>query len=69
MAGRGRFLVGKSFQALGLVAILIGLLASISAGFDDEGLKSMAFEMRGLMVGGALFLVGFAIERIGGGKG
>jgi hypothetical protein len=30
---------------------------------EDEGLGSMAIEMKALMVGGAMFLVGVVIER------
>ena len=37
-------------------------------GMQDEGLKSMKYETYGLAAGGALFLVGFLIERSTGGK-
>jgi hypothetical protein len=46
-----------------MVIVLAGVFISISEGLRDEGLKSMASEMRGLMIGGALFVLGVLIER------
>ena len=61
--------LGKALEGLGLIVILIGLLVSVQTGMQDEGLKSMKYETYGLAAGGALFLVGFLIERSTGGKG
>jgi hypothetical protein len=43
--------------------ILVGVVWSINLGFQDRGLESMGFEFRGLGVGGALFAIGWMIER------
>ena len=60
-----RFLYGlaKALEGLGLVVVLAGVFISISEGLEDQGLKSMATEMKGLAIGGGLFLVGVLIER------
>ena len=60
--------LGKALEGLGLIVILIGLLVSVQTGMQDEGLKLMKYETYGLAAGGALFLVGFLIERSTGGK-
>ncbi|HJP01600.1 MAG TPA: hypothetical protein QF764_07525 [Planctomycetota bacterium] len=59
---------GKLLEALGLLVILVGLSMSIGLGLEDEGLASMASEFQGLMIGGALFCLGFLLERTGGGR-
>lgn len=56
--------LGKLLQGVGLIVILVGLFWSISFGMEDEGLKSMVYEFRGLMIGGGLFLAGWLIERL-----
>ena len=39
-----------------------------SEGLEDEGLKSMSYELKGLLLGGGLFTIGWAIEiRLGRG--
>ena len=60
------FGLAKLLQGVGLVVVLVGLFWSISLGLEDEGLKSMAYEFRGLLVGGALFVVGIVLERVAG---
>ncbi len=66
-----RFLwyAAKTLQGGGLLVILVGVLLSIDLGLEEEGLKSMAIEFRGLMLGGALFLAGWLLERVVGGRG
>jgi hypothetical protein len=54
---------GKLLQGVGLVVVLVGLFWSISFGLEEEGLKSMVYEFRGLMIGGGLFTLGWLIER------
>jgi hypothetical protein len=56
--------LAKLLEGVGLVVVLVGLFWSIGYGFDDQGLKSMAYEFRGLMVGGSLFVVGVVLERL-----
>jgi hypothetical protein len=55
--------LGKLLEGVGLVVVLVGLFWSVSFGLEDQGLKSMTHEFRGLLVGGALFLAGFLLER------
>jgi hypothetical protein len=55
--------VAKAFEGLGLVVIAVGVLGSIELGFHDRGLESMGIEYRALGVGGALFAIGWIIER------
>jgi len=50
-------------EGLGLVVIAVGVLGSVELGFHDRGLESMGLEFRALGVGGALFVVGWIIER------
>jgi hypothetical protein len=57
------FGLAKALEGAGLVIVLVGVFISISEGLEDQGLKSMASEMRGLVLGGSLFLVGVLIER------
>lgn len=59
---------GKLLEAVGLLVVLVGVLISINLGFQEEGLASMAQEFRGLMGGGALFCVGYVLERWAGGR-
>ncbi len=66
MAGRGVYGLAKVLEGIGLVVVLAGVLGSMSLGFREEGLASMAFEFRGLMIGGCLFLAGWLLERVAG---
>jgi hypothetical protein len=55
--------LAKALEGLGLVVILVGVMWSINLGFQDRSLESMGYEFRGLGVGGALFALGWLIER------
>jgi hypothetical protein len=55
--------LAKALEGLGLVVILVGMLWSIKLGFYDRGLESMGLEFQALGLGGALFVVGWMIER------
>ena len=46
-----------------MLLVLVGVFISISLGLEDEGLSSMRTRCAGLAVGGALFLLGWLIER------
>jgi hypothetical protein len=58
--------LAKLLEGVGLVVVLVGLFWSISFGFEDQGLRSMAYEFRGLAVGGGLFVLGWVLERAAG---
>ena len=58
--------LAKLLQGVGLVVVLVGLFWSVSLGLEEEGLKSMAYEFRGLFVGGGLFVLGLVLERLAG---
>jgi len=55
--------LAKALEGLGMVLVLVGVMWSISLGMDDRSLESMKWEMNGLIVGGALFMLGWALER------
>ena len=59
--------MGAIYRAFGqrVLAVFLGtvIVMSISLGLEDEGLGSMAIEMKGLLLGGAMFLAGVLIER------
>ena len=55
--------LAKGLEAIGLLAVLWGLLLSISLGMGEEGLESMKAESYGLVIGGVLFLAGWGLER------
>lgn len=55
--------LAKFLEGLGMVLVLVGLMASINLGLQEEGLKSMAYEGYGLLVGGGLFILGWLFER------
>ncbi len=55
--------LAKALEGLGLVVILVGVFWSIKLGFRDLGLESMGLEFQALGVGGALFVIGWMIER------
>lgn len=66
MQHRTLWYVAKALEGVGMVIVLVGVIVSIQLGMGEEGLKSMQYEMRALMVGGALFLAGWFLEsRIG----
>lgn len=58
--------IAKVLEAAGLIVVLIGVSMSIHLGFREEGLASMRQEFQGLMIGGGLFLAGYALERFAG---
>lgn len=68
MPRRGLWYLAKVLEGLGLVVILVGVLTSIHLGLGEQGLKSMAIEFRALGLGGALFVVGWLIERAVGAR-
>jgi uncharacterized membrane protein len=55
--------LAKTLEALGMILVLVGLVMSIDLGMRDEGLASMAYEGKGLLLGGGLFVVGWLLER------
>lgn len=63
MSSRALWWVAKVLQGAGLVVVLVGLSLSIGLGLDEEGLASMDMEMKGLALGGLLFLAGILLER------
>lgn len=63
MSSSQLYYLAKALEGLGLVVVLVGVLLSMSLGFGDQGLESMKAESYGLAIGGALFLVGWLIER------
>ena len=60
------WVLAKILEGVGMVLVLAGVIVSMRLGFDDQGLESMAFEMKGLLAGGALFLIGWLLERWAG---
>ena len=60
---RGLWVLAKGLEGLGLVVVLVGLVTSIQLGMRDEGLQSMKYESYALVGGGAVFLVGWLLER------
>ena len=60
------WVLAKILEGVGMVLVLAGVIVSMRLGFDDQGLESMAFEMKGLLVGGALFIIGWLLERRAG---
>lgn len=63
MPKRALWWLAKGLEGAGMLLVLVGVFISISLGLEDEGLSSMQTEMRGLAAGGALFLLGWLIER------
>ena len=55
--------LAKGLEGLGLLVVLGGLVFSVSAGMQDEGMKSMQGEAYGLLIGGVLFFAGWLLER------
>jgi hypothetical protein len=62
-ARSGLWWLAKGLEGLGLLVVLVGVFMSISLGLEDEGLGSMAAEMKGLVWGGGMFLAGWLLER------
>lgn len=60
---KGLWWLAKVLEGVGMLVVLVGVFLSISLGLEDEGLSSMAAEMKGLMWGGGLFLAGWLLER------
>lgn len=60
---KGLWYVAKGLEAVGMLVVLVGLLLSIDLGMKDQGLESMAYEGKGLLVGGGLFVAGWLLER------
>ena len=63
MQRSGVWWLAKVLQGAGMVVVLVGLVLSIQLGIGEQGLKSMEYELNGLLAGGGLFLVGYIIER------
>ena len=63
MSSSSLWKLAKVLEGLGLVVILVGVLFSVTLGFEDKGLESMGIEFQALGIGGLLFLVGWTIER------
>ena len=68
MAKRGLWWFAKALEGVGMVVVLVGLFLSMSLGLEDDGLGSMQMEMEGLMIGGGMFLAGWILERVVGGR-
>ena len=68
MEKKGLWYVAKGLEGLGMILVLVGLLLSIDMGMRDQGLESMAYEGKGLMFGGGLFLLGWVLERVIGSR-
>ncbi|MFQ5749550.1 MAG: hypothetical protein ACE5H3_08850 [Planctomycetota bacterium] len=62
-----RYLFGRTLQVMGMAVVLVGLSLSISLGFQDEGFKTMGWELAGLVGGGLLFYLGCLLQRSGEG--
>lgn len=62
------WMVGKVLEAVGLILVLVGVVMSMNLGFRDEALESMRYEMQGLIFGGGLFVLGWVLERLSGGR-
>lgn len=63
MKGEMWWRLAKGLEFVGMVVVLAGLVASMSLGVGEDGLKSMAYSGYGLLWGGLIFLAGYAIER------
>lgn len=62
---RRLYLLGKLLEGLGLVLVLVGVVLSMRLGLEDESLASMEWELKGLLAGGGLFVLGWLLERAG----
>ena len=64
MTRSGWWFLAKALEGVGMVLVLVGVFLSMSLGMGEgDSLASMAHEMRGLLWGGGLFIVGYLIER------
>lgn len=64
MNKRGLWYVGKGLEFVGMIVVLVGVLISMNEGLvQKDSLASMRYEFVGLGVGGALFVIGWLIER------
>ncbi len=63
MTRGGWWWLAKVLEGVGLLVVLAGVFVSMSLGLEDQGLGSMLAETRGLVIGGALFLAGWLLER------
>ena len=65
MSSRGKILwyLAKLLEGLGMLLVLVGLVMSVQRGFEDRGLESMAYEGKGLLLGGGMFFAGWLVER------
>ena len=60
---RNLWYVAKALEGIGMLVVLVGVFMSIDLGLQEEGLKSMGIEFRGLALGGGLFVAGVLLER------
>ncbi len=60
---RWLWILAKGLEGLGMVVVLTGLVLSVQLGFQEQGLESMKYEGYALLAGGALFLLGWMLER------
>lgn len=64
MNKRAIWYVAKGLEFVGMIVVLVGVLISINEGLvQKDSLKSMRYEFIGLGAGGALFVIGWWIER------
>lgn len=63
MSKRNLWYLAKTLEGIGMVIVLVGVAMSVDLGLEDRGLESMAFEGRGLLLGGGLFVAGWILER------
>jgi len=64
------YYLAKGLEGVGLVVVLVGVLTSIRLGIgEQEGFASMRAESWGLAIGGALFALGWLLERSIGSRG
>jgi len=58
------YYLAKGLEGLGLVIVLSGVVLSIQLGLGEEqGFESMKAESYGLAIGGALFGIGWLLDR------
>ena len=58
------YYLAKGLEGLGLIVVLVGVVMSIQLGIgEEEGMESMKAETYGLGIGGALFMLGWFLER------
>jgi len=62
MNSKALWYVAKALELAGMIVVLVGLALSIGYGLDDQGMASMQHELRGLLIGGGLFAVGWLLE-------